>query len=88
MWAEGPAISAASQRNRSHTSGRTKHNSEYATQDRSAAVSSSGYTTSDDNAANDGVWAGGQEEQQRQFAAAEVGERETCDFAIHAEISA
>jgi hypothetical protein len=69
MWAEGPAVPAASQRNGRHSSCRIKHDSEYSPEDRSAAVNAA-----DDTTADDGVWAAGQEEQRREFAAPEVGE--------------
>ena len=62
LRAEGPALSAASQRNGRHTPCRIKHDSDDTADDKSAVV----------NAANDRAGADGQEEQQRQFAAAEV----------------
>jgi hypothetical protein len=70
--AEGPAVSAASQRKGHYTPCWIKHGSEYTTEDRSTAVHAADNTTAGNDATDDGVWAGGQEEQQRQLAATEV----------------
>src|SRR4051794_35992639 len=65
--AEGPAISAASQRIGRYTACRIQFDSDYAAQGRSAAVNASDDTTAD------GLWATEQEEQRRELAAAEIG---------------
>jgi len=54
LWAKGPAVSAASQRNSRHAPCRIKHDSDDTADDKSAVVNAA-----DIIAANDGVWAAG-----------------------------